>query len=237
MIEREHCKGRFTSFPAWRCPACEQGVLECERSGISRWPAKGVVEGIDEGYLFRSDDYGAFSVTTKCSNQRCRQGVAVLGDYSAYELSEPTMAFDIRYTVRGIYPALLLINLPTATPATISTALKRSFGLFWSDEQACAGAIRVAIEGIVEHLGEPRSAQGKFAPLGARLARLRGSHPDVVEAADAIKTVGNDGAHGDAVDQEKLLSCYELLEIELRTMINDDAPRRQELLKKLRNEK
>jgi hypothetical protein len=55
-----------------------------------------------------------------------------------------------------------------------------------------------------------------------------------VGAAEAIKDVGNVGAHGDAVDQTKLLVALELLEIELRQLFNDDPARRQELVKELK---
>jgi hypothetical protein len=59
---------------------------------------------------------------------------------------------------------------------------------------------------------------------------LKATHPDLVDAAGAIKDVGNSGAHGDKVEQAKLLSSYELLEIELRSLFNNDATRRRMLI-------
>jgi hypothetical protein len=59
---------------------------------------------------------------------------------------------------------------------------------------------------------------------------LKATHPDLVEAAGAIKDVGNSGAHGDKVEQAQLLSSYELLEIELRSLFNNDATRRRMLI-------
>jgi hypothetical protein len=128
------------------------------------------------------------------------------------------------------HPPLKLIDIPAETPAAISEALTRSFALFWPDYTACAGAIRVAIEALAEHLVQPRIVKGKFIPLGLRLDRLKATHPDIVEAAGAIKDVGNSGAHGDKVEQAKLLSSYELLEIELRSLFNNDATRRRMLI-------
>jgi hypothetical protein len=201
---------------------------------VKHWPAKGVVQGIEEGHIFRWDAYGVFSGTLKCSSMACSQGVAILGDYSCYEIADPPMAYEHRYSVRAFHPALKLIDVPIGTPAAISDALLRSFGLFWSDQGACAGVIRVAIEGIVEHLGQPRVAAGKFVALGTRLKNLKSHHPQIVEAARAIKGVGNDGAHGDKVEQEQLLACYELLEIELRGLFNNDATRRRALIDDIR---
>lgn len=235
MIDRELCTPGFTYFLPWRCPECGQGTLEREADMVKHWPARGVEQGIVEGYIFRWDDYGVFSATLKCSNRACGQGVAVLGDYSCHEVAEPPMAYEHRYTVRGFHPALKIIEIPAEIPTPISEALLRSFGLFWSDHQACAGAIRVAIEGIAEHLGQPRIAAGRFVSLGTRLNHLKASHPDIVEAADAIKDVGNDGAHGDTVEHTKLLACYELLEIELRALFNNDASRRQALIDDIRH--
>jgi hypothetical protein len=234
MIDRKLCKGGFTYFPTWRCPACGQGALEREQGMVKHWPAKGVYEAIEEGHIPRWDDYGVFSATLKCSNRSCKQGVAVLGDYLSRELDYPQMAYEHQYAVLGVHPALLLIDVPPATPGPIADALLRSFGLFWADAQACAGAIRVAIEGIAEHLGEPPEVAGKFVSLGRRLKKLAAKHPDVVEATNAIKDIGNDGAHGKDIDRDKLLSCYELLEIELRTLFGDDPSRRRTLIDSLR---
>lgn len=233
MIDRKLCTPGFGYFLPWRCPACGQGTLEHEKNMVRHWPAAGVYFAIEEGHIARSDDYGVFSATLKCSNRACMQGVAVLGDYSSYEL-DAQYAYEYRYSVRAFHPPLKLIDVPAATPEAISAALTRSFSLFWSDYGACAGVIRVAIEEIAEHLGQPRSVAGKFVQLGNRLKKLRPNHPEVVEAAEAIKDVGNGGAHGNKIEQAKLLSCYELLEIELRGLFNDDATRRRALIDDLR---
>jgi hypothetical protein len=233
MIDRKLCTPGFGYFLQWRCPACEHGVLEQERDMIRHWPAAGVAFAIDEGQILRSDGYGVFSATLKCSNRACRQGVAVLGDYTSFEL-DAEYDYEHRYSVRMFHPPLKLIDVPAEAPEPISEALSRSFALFWSDYGACAGVIRVAIEALVEHLGEPRLVGGKFVQLGTRLKRLAATHPEIVEAAEAIKDIGNGGAHGDKIEQAKLLSCYELLEIELRGLFNNDATRRRMLIDNLK---
>lgn len=233
MIDRTLCTPGFGYFLQWRCPVCEQGTLELEKNMVRHWPAAGVYFAIEEGNILRSDDYGVFSATLKCSNRACMQGVAVLGDYSSFEL-DAQHDYERRYSVRAFHPPLKLIDVPATTPSAISEALTRSFALFWSDYSACAGVIRVAIEALAAHLGQPPIVEGKFVSLGARLKILKPTHPEVVEAAGAIKDVGNGGAHGNKVEQAKLLSCYELLEIELRTLFNNDASRRRALIDDLR---
>ena len=232
MIDRALCESGHTYFLPWPCPACGQGTLEREDKMVKHWPAMGVAPAIDEGYLMPFDAHGSFAGVLKCSNKACSQGVAVFGDFSSIETVG--MAFEHQYSVRGFHPALKIIQIPERTPQPIAEAITRSFHLFWSDHQACAGAIRVGIEGIVEHLGQPSKVGRKFVPLGRRLKCLKATHTEIVDAAEAIKDVGNDGAHGDKVDQTKLLDCYELLEIELRRLFNDDDNRRRALIENIR---
>ena len=181
----------------------------------------------------RGEDDGVFATVLKCANYECSQGVSILGDYSS-RLIDSSYATEVDYTVRDFHPALLLINVPVSAPEPIKDALQRSFALYWRDPQSCAGAIRTAIEGIAEKLGQPAQLGGRFISLGNRLKKLKATHPDLVEAAEAIKGIGNAGAHGGAVDRPKLLTAFELLELELRRLFSDDATRRQELIQQLR---
>lgn len=233
MIDRKLCTPGFGYFLSWRCPVCEQGTLGREKDTIKHWPAAGVYFAIEEGHILRSDDYGVFSATLKCSNMACMQGVGVLGNYSSFEL-DAQYDYEHRYSIRAFHPPLKIIDVPKATSKPIAEALERSFALFWSDYSACASVLRVAIEALAEHLGQRRKVGDKFMPFGVRLNNLKSSHPDVAEAGEAIKNIGNGGAHGDKVEQDKLLTCYELLEIELRKLFSNEEVRRRELIESLR---
>jgi hypothetical protein len=233
MISRDLCKPHFQAFPPWRCPACDQGSLVFDFKNLRRWPSKGTVWAVEEGYQFRGDEGGVFSALLKCSNYACYQGVAVLGDYSS-AVVDSNYTVETVYTVRDIHPAIAFIAIPKAASETIKDALQRAFVLYWRDPQSCAGALRTVMEGIADRLGEPAKQNGKFVALGKRLEKMKTAHPDLVNAAEVIKDVGNDGAHGGPVDQAKLLDVFELLEIELRSIFNDDATRRQVLISQIR---
>jgi hypothetical protein len=56
----------------------------------------------------------------------------------------------------------------------------------------------------------------------------------MLEPRVPAKDIGNSGAHGDAVEQADLLNCYELLEIELRSLFNDDRERRRVLIDEIK---
>ena len=203
---------------------------------MRRWPEKGAVRAIDEGNMLPGEEDGIFSTILKCSNHACYQGVAVLGDYSSTRI-EPEQYAEVEYTVRDIYPAIHLIDISTNVTKPIAEALKRSFGLYWRDPQACAGAIRTAIEGVCDYLGQPARQNGKVVSLGNRLGKLSATHDHLFKSFDVIRdTVGNAGAHGDTIDREKLLTAYELLEIELRSLFNDNSSRRRNLIGKLQKQ-
>jgi hypothetical protein len=220
MIGRDLSEPRFQAFPSWPCPACARSNLVFDRQNLRRWPSKGTVYGVEEGYLLRGDEAGVFSALMKCSDYVCNQGVAVLGNYSIHIVGG-NYNTEITFTVCDIYLSFALIDMPGAVTEQIRDALQRSFGLYWRDPQSCAAALRTAIEGIADKLGQPAKQKGKFVPLAKRLGRIQASHSDLVDAAEAIKDFGNEGAHGGNVLQSKLLYAFELLEIELRRIFND----------------
>jgi hypothetical protein len=194
------------------------------------------VYGIEEGYLLRGEEDGVFSTILKCADYPCNQGVAILGDYSSRIVDDHAYETSVTYTVRDVHPAILLFDIAEGlVPETVRAPLLRSFALYWRDPQACAAAIRATIETLVDTLGVSREKNGKRVSLGQRLAQLgTGPHAEIIEAAKAIKDIGNDGAHGDSVDRENLLASYELLEIEMRSLFNNDADRKKALIARLK---
>lgn len=237
MINRRLCMTKVSWFHPWPCPACKQGTIQNLKEGespIRHWCDTGVAAGIDAGFIERSDDYGVFSATLRCSNYHCQQGIAVVGDYSTSLTGAGMWETERSYEILDIHPAILLIDIPEATPKPIKTSLGSSFPLYWRDPQACAGKLRTAVEDVLEHLGQPRKVRGKFVSLAVRLKNLKTLHPELAESADILRNLGNAGAHGGQVDRDQLLDSYELFEIELRKLFTDDATRRSALITKLR---
>jgi hypothetical protein len=236
MIDKFLCRPAFEEFPAWLCPACKRSSLQFDHKLLHRWPNKGTVFGIEEGYLPRGEEDGVFSALLKCTHYPCNQGVAILGDYSSRIVDDHTYQTSVTYTIKDIYPAILLFDIAEElVPETVKLPLLRSFALYWRDPQACAVAIRATIEAIVDTLNVAREQNGRRVSLDQRLGQLaNGPHAEIIEAAKAIKNIGNDGAHGDEVEREKLLASYELLEIEMRSIFNSDTARKQALIARLK---
>ncbi|HEX3486330.1 MAG TPA: DUF4145 domain-containing protein [Micropepsaceae bacterium] len=232
------------NFPLWPCPACDHGVLQLSGGSIKFASSAEIGFAIDEGHLNPWDDRGVFAATLTCANTACWQGVATLGDFSndtpdgIYMV--PGRGFECRivrrYVVKAIYPALKLINIPKDISNSIVSPLEQSFGLYWTDPQACATAIRIAIEKTADGLGERRLGRNsRTVSLGIHLNDLKVSHPKLMDAFSIItKTLGNAGAHGKPIERNDLLVAYELLEIELQALSNDMSGRRDALIAQLR---
>ena len=168
MIDHHLCKTTFFSIPPWPCPACKQGTLQNFKDGenpFRHWPARGLVHGIDEGAIDRWDVSGVFSATLRCSSRQCQQGVAVIGNYATHQTGALPWETDHKYEIIDIHPALLLIDIPEATPRPIEVATNSSFPLYWRDPQACAARLRTAVERVVDHLGPLDNGTANLFPL------------------------------------------------------------------------
>ena len=231
-------------FPRWPCPECAHGRLTIKRSEMHFGAAARIEEGIEGGYLEHWDDQGVFSGLMYCDSVGCRQAVAILGDYEAlahdvgYVIGHGIDGrFGQRFTFRSIYPAPNLIAISARTPDPIKNAVAKSFPLFWSDLQACAGAMRIAVEEIADHLRPRRTSSNGFpVSLGNHLEDIKTAQPEHAEHVEAFKLIvqklGNPGAHGDAVDRDRVIDAYELLEIEIGKLF--EGTRRAELMGRLK---
>jgi len=248
MISPDLCKVDFTldeaedpRFPHWPCPACGHGVLQLTGRSIHFALSAGMSFAIDVDVLANFEAYGPFCATMMCVNDACRQGVVVIGDYSTntpdgmyWSSSGYHFPVERKYVINTIHPAFPLIDVPQQLPSPILTPLEESFALYWGHPQACAASIRTTVEGIAEHLGQSKEVNGKYIPLAKRLKNLTSHHPTLAKVASVIKDFGNIGAHGNAVEREKLIAAYELIEIELRALFEDTDSRRDILIGQLK---
>jgi hypothetical protein len=245
MISHDLCHVDFTQdqredprFPHWPCPACGHGVVQLSAGSMRSPLSAGMATAIDHDLLANFEAYGVFSAAMVCVNEACRQGLVVIGDY--YTLTPEGMdssynfPVETKYVINAIHPAFRLINIPRQLPPSILTPLEESFALYWGHPQACAASIRTAVEGIADHLGQPREVNGRFIPLAQRLKNLAPQYPDLAKVATAIKDFGNIGAHGNTIEHKKLLAAYELVEIELRLLFEDTDSRRDILIDQLK---
>ena len=236
-MNEELWRGKFKHLPAWPCPACGTGTLHVVDGSFREHLHPGDLGCIQEGYIDPDDVIGMFAAILECGCRPCNRHVLVHGIYESFREGDGNEFEWINgYTPKSFYPSPPLVMLPEKTPEAVAVHMERSFGLYWSDPLACAGALRSALEAIADHLGIPRNKpNGGFYPLSQRLKVLERTHPKLADVMDAIKNVGNDGAHGDAMNSSTLLAAYELLAMELRALYVDESARKEELLRQLRD--
>ncbi|WP_162488250.1 MULTISPECIES: DUF4145 domain-containing protein [Azospirillum] len=151
-----------------------------------------------------------------------------VNDYGDYELVE--MLYP-----KSIIPAIPIIDLPNEIPVKTKRQFERSFSLFWMDRAACASVLRTAIESIADDLRIPREwSRGHWMTLSHRIGILNQTHPPLADAFHVIKDLGNQGAHTDEVDTERLLKAFELMEIDLDEIYSSKKAARTRLIEELR---
>lgn len=148
-----------THCPSWPCPACKKGSLILRQKSLVH------NETVESLGWHNTDEWCpecieyTFSAWADCSNDHCKEQFVLVG----------TGGIEQHYTgdedgssewINCFYPAwvsptLQLIDLPANCPKTVRESLGDAFALYWSQPEACAGRIRVALEALLTHLGIP----------------------------------------------------------------------------------
>ena len=168
------------------CPSCNKGNLQYKNKKIQS----------ETNY---SKHFARFS-SGRCEHvvsfhlicTKCEEVVAVTG--ISLEDDEGK-----GFTPNHFYPALNIINIPIKCPKDIVKELKKSFSLFWVDENSCANSIRKSVEVLLDNLGIRR-----------QIIRDNGKKP-ISQYLSAIKWGGNIGSHSSNLSKEKVLSLYEII--------------------------
>ena len=168
-----------------------------------------------------------FSGWLVCGHARCGEVVAVSGVVSHrydYDDCGKTVVRERLHPV-AMHPPPPVIGIADEVPETIQKVLSASFGLFWLNQEACAGRLRLVVELVLDKQGVPRETRdGTFVPLHKRIENWRSSENGAAFADSlmAIKWLGNVGVHEDDVSRDRLLVAYELLDRALKRLFPSD---------------
>ena len=231
-----------TYCPPWTCPTCKAGTLRlrqksliyCETIESLRWHDQ---EGWGPEHLEFT-----FSAWLDCSNDKCKEKLAVTGtggieqEYTGDD--EGSTDWVSHFYPRWIEPPLRIIETPARCPAVVSNALRDAFALYWSQPEACAGRIRVALEALLTHLGVPESevqGSGKSIPLKLhrRIELFTKQNEMIGTQLMALKWLGNTGSHGSEVTRGDIIDGLELLEHSLVEVLDKRSEKMTILAKKL----
>jgi len=160
-----------------------------------------------------------FTMNLECANSSCGCRVACVGtgDVSQEYLDDGSGNWDWfdTFQVKYFEPALQIFVPPTDTPEWVKKALETSFSTFFSSPSTSLSALRSALEVL---LGEMEVASvdenGKFLSLAKRINLLPENYRKIVEPANAIRWLGNDGTHsgGFQVRKSDVLDGYRIFE-------------------------
>lgn len=188
------------------CPSCNKGNLQYKNKKIQS-------ETSDSKHFARfSSGRCEHVVSFHLICTKCEEVVAVTG--ISLEDDEGK-----GFTPNHFYPALNIINIPIKCPKDIVKELKKSFSLFWVDENSCANSIRKSVEVLLDNLGIRRQIirdNGKKPirlELHKRIEELKSNEQyiPISQYLSAIKWGGNIGSHSSNLSKEKVLSLYEII--------------------------
>jgi len=205
------------NIPTWPCPVCGVRSLSCSDDQFDKQyktPIDASHPEFDPSWI----EY-VFTMQLKCSNASCNSRVVCVGtgDVSQEYLEDGSGDWDWfdNFQVKYFQPALQIFVPPVDTPHWVKEALDVSFSNFFASPSASLSALRSALEVL---LGEMEVSSvdenGKFLSLARRINSLPEKYREVVEPANAIRWLGNDGTHdgGFQVRKSDVIDGYKIFE-------------------------
>lgn len=244
MINRELWKNQsFQNINRYPCPYCNTGIL----TGIN----KPIIEITNSGkeYAEHNYPYGIshiFSGLLKCSNDKCNDVVAVIGEY----LTDIDASFQNDYNEyienyinlfqpKFFYPNLKLFPIVKEIPSNVKDLINEAFALYFSDYSSCANKIRTAIETILDDLKidrtymNPKNEKVRILSLHKRIEIYEKENPDLAKLLMAMKIIGNEGSHSTTTSIDNLLDAFEILEHFIENVYSKNSERIKELADKI----
>lgn len=208
---------RSDRIPAWPCPKCGVQSLSCEEDQFK----KEYKEPIDTNQPDFDPNWieYIFTMHLKCSNSTCCGRVICVGtgDVSQECLDDGSGDLDWfdSFQVKYFEPSLKIFIPPKDTPECVKKALDTSFSTFFSSPSLSLSALRSALEVLLGEMEvDSVDANGKFLSLAKRINSLPEASRKIIEPANAIRWLGNDGTHGGGfrICKSNVLDGYKIFE-------------------------
>ena len=244
MINRDLWKNQsFQNINRYPCPHCNTGTL----IGVN----KPIIEITNSGkeyekYNFPDGISHLFSGVLKCSNDNCKDVVAVIGEYlkdiENYDLDDINEYIENNFNLfkpKFFYPNLKLFPIIKEIPSNIKDLINEAFALYFSDYSACANKIRTTIEAILDDLNIDRTYTNSknekvsILSLHKRIEIYEKENPDLAKLLMAMKIIGNEGSHSTTTSIDNLLDAFEILEHFIENVYSKNSERIKELADKI----
>ena len=229
-----------TSCPPWTCPACRKGIVVLTpKSIIYKETIKSKRAHNHEDWDPTQIDF-TFTAWAQCSNPACKQEYSMAGTGGVEPEFGPggDWEWEEFFSPKICLPMPDIFDFPTNCPEPVKAELHAAFALFWMNQAACAGRIRVALECLMDHLGVPKRRKdqnGRYFDLSLhfRIDAFAKKESAIGPQLMALKWLGNSGSHDSEVSRDDLLDAFEIMEHALGEIIEHRSARVSALAKKL----
>src|ERR1035441_6331037 len=198
--------------PAWPCPTCRTGTLSIVgKSLVTKETASSrqTYDVLGEPDVIRS----TFSAWLKCNYGKCDDEVVVVGigkvvlrekttDEVIDEYIEdlpPHPSYEVIYEPLFCCPMPDMFEVSRNCPAEVVLELRAAFRLFWADQAASAGRVRVALERLMDYYQIPKPERGT---LHTRIKEFSKSKAIIGDKLMTLKWLGNTAAHEGSVSRD-----------------------------------
>ena len=211
-------------MPDWHCPYCKRGWLKFvpPLGGHKSHTQETLVsELLAECYGFDPQEVAMkFTAILTCGS--CERVTYCAGNAFLEPIVQGesyTQEWETTYSPLVFIPAIPLCDIPADCPSDVQKVIYDSFALAWLDLSATGNKLRVAIEMLLAHIDPALKPDfTKKRSLGKCINAYCKINPFLGEHLKAIKWLGNDASHDDALTECDIAVAYQILEEVLRQL-------------------
>lgn len=206
---------RSGQWPDAHCPHCKVGLLAAE----TVTEIESYASSSSRGHEAWEPEWigGYFMCLLRCQRAICREVTVAVGDWRVRDVTNSysrAFEYDNFFRLRSTVPPIPVVPSLDVFPDPVREALDRASEVIWVDPSAASGRLRIAIERALDALKVPKLSSGaKRVRLTTheRIGRLRLKHPEAADLMEAVKWVGNQGAHEDSLTTADVLEVAGIL--------------------------
>jgi hypothetical protein len=236
LIGTERYRNSPFSIP---CPSCGS-VATYDQGKTKTYPTNASQVAVDDGGADGSILQGVIFGECRCNNRTCQEYVRFVGAYvTERSEDEEPVRFLSKFIIKGFFPAVPLIPIPSATPSSVTSLLKRSFATAFMDQSASGNLLRSAMEAMLTERRVARfnisNGRRTVLPLHQRILRLPQAFPQKDQLL-AIKWIGNVASH-DQLDVEGLRIAFRITEAVLENLYGTKKKELLQVVKRINRRK